>query len=118
LTNQITGKWGEDLAADLLLKKGFTIVARNYRCGYGEIDLIARTPSNLLVFVEVKTRKTTDFGGPEGAVDLKKQQTMARTAARYMASIAYDWEIRFDIITVVYFSNGRYDIHHIEDAFF
>lgn len=113
-----TGKRGEELAAEYLERKGFRIAERNYRAGRGEIDIIAWANDRLLVFVEVKTRAGDGFGGPEDAVDARKQDIMARTAGFYMEQSGYDWEIRFDIVAVLLKGNDLREIRHVEDAFF
>jgi putative endonuclease len=118
MKNQQIGKQGEDLAAQLLLEKGFRIVERNYRAGRVELDIIAWAHDRLLVFVEVKTRASENFGGPLDAVDAKKQARMARAAAWYMDSIGYDWEIRFDIVAILLKDDKLQEIRHVEDAFF
>ncbi len=112
-----TGRQGERLAAELLESKGYRVAARNFRSGRGEIDLIAWSPENILVFVEVKTRAYDSFGGPEGAVVSKKMDLMARAAGVYMESIGYEWEIRFDVIGVVLRNGELREIRHTEDAF-
>ncbi len=113
-----TGQRGEHIAAEFLEKKGWRIAERNYRAGRGEIDLIAWANERLLVFVEVKTRSGDGFGGPEGAVDARKQDLLARTAGIYMEQIDYDWEIRFDIVAVLLKGETLLEIRHVEDAFF
>jgi putative endonuclease len=118
MKNQQIGKKGEDLAAQLLLEKGFRIVERNYRAGRVELDIIAWAHDRLLVFVEVKTRASENFGGPLDAVDAKKQARMARAAAWYMDSIGYDWEISFDIVAILLKDDKLQEIRHVEDAFF
>lgn len=72
------GRQGEDLAADFLEKQGFTILARNWRCRLGEIDLIVERDQRVR-FVEVKTRRGTAFGYPEEAVSATKRQRWARS---------------------------------------
>ncbi|HRI61351.1 MAG TPA: YraN family protein [Saprospiraceae bacterium] len=117
-THLDTGKRGESLAAQYLEQKGWRIAERNWRAGRGEIDLIAWPHERLLVFVEVKTRAGDGFGGPEEAVDARKQDIMARTAGAYMEQIGYDWEIRFDIVAVLLKGDKVLEIRHVEDAFF
>jgi putative endonuclease len=97
------GRVGEDLAHRFLRRRGCTIVARNYhtRSGSGEIDLVAwQGPT--LVFVEVKTRRSEEFGAPELAVDAEKRFHL-RTAARdYARRAGVPWEqTRFDIVSVL-----------------
>ena len=113
-----TGKRGEAIAADFLARKGWRLVEHNYRAGRGEIDIIAWAHEKLLVFVEVKTRSTDGFGGPEEAVTLRKQDQLARTAGLYMEQIDYDWEIRFDIVAIILRDDKVLEIRHVEDAFF
>lgn len=113
-----TGLLGENAAAAFLEQKGWRIVERNWRYGRGEIDIIAWADEKLLVFVEVKTRSDEGFGGPEEAVDAKKQALLARTAGCYMESIGYDWEIRFDIVAIISIRGKIVEMRHIEDAFF
>ena len=111
-----TGETGEALAASYLVKQGFTILARNYRYKKAEIDLIAQK-SNLLVFVEVKTRTATNFGYPEESVDAKKEQLFLLAADEYIYQSQWQHDIRFDIIAITLGTLGSYQIHHIEDAF-
>ncbi|MCC6460225.1 MAG: YraN family protein [Saprospiraceae bacterium] len=113
-----TGKTGEDLAAQYLLEKGYRIEVRNFRAGRGEIDLIAWAPGGALVFVEVKTRNLDAFGGPEEAVDKKKQDQIARAAGSFMEASGHEGEIRFDIISVLLHRGQLKNIRHAEDAFF
>jgi putative endonuclease len=112
------GRRGEDLAADFLSQKGYRIVARNYRAGRGEIDLIGWWGERLLVFFEVKTRRSEAFGGPEEAVTPRKQRVLMRTAGAYMESIGYDWAVRFDVVAILLRDEVLLDIRHHEDAFF
>lgn len=112
------GKAGEELAALYLSQKGYQVVARNYRSGKGEIDLIAWENTRLLVFFEVKTRRKAGFGGPENAVTVAKQKLIARTAGLYMEHINYDWAVRFDVIAILWGKNKTPQIQHHQDAFF
>lgn len=111
-----TGKKGEDAAAEFLQANGHTIVARNYRFGRAEVDIIS-TDGNLLVFTEVKTRGTEQFGYPEEFVDKGKQRRMKKAAAEYTYQNKSDAGIRFDIISITNIKGG-FKIHHIKDAFF
>ena len=99
----VNGKLGEDLAHRLLRRRGFTVIARNYRppAGGGEIDLIAMDGGKL-VFVEVKTRSSTEFGTPEQAVDSDKRAFIERAARDYARRRDMDWGlVRFDVVDVV-----------------
>ena len=112
------GRLGEDLAHRYLRGHGCTVVARNYRArsGMGEIDLVA-WHGGRLVFVEVKTRATADFGAPERAVDLEKQARIRRAAREYARRAGVDWsKARFDIVSVLA-AGKRPQIEWLQDAF-
>jgi len=110
------GKQGEALAADYLVERGFTILARNYRTPVGELDLIARDRRHLL-FVEVKTRRGTAFGTPAEAVGPHKQRQILRAAQWYLASGKHsELQPRFDVIAVIV-GSGAPAITHIPNAF-
>jgi putative endonuclease len=112
-----TGRRGEDLAHRFLRKRGFTIVARNYRLASGdaEADIIARDGPELVI-VEVKSRKTTEFGPPDRAIGEDKRAHLVRVARAYAKKTETPWEqIRFDVVTVILKSPP--DIEHHRDAF-
>ena len=115
--NNILGKRGEELAVSFLEKKGYQILETNWRFGRAELDIIAKD-GEILVFVEVKTRNNNHFGAPEIAVDQKKEDAMASAGAAYMRAIHHDWEVRFDIISILYSNEKDFHITHFEDAFF
>lgn len=95
-----TGKTGENMAADYLLKRGFTVAERNFRHKRGEIDLIVQK-DRLLIFVEVKTRTgEPDFGYPEEAVNAKKARQVINCANNYIFRKNWQGDIRFDIIAI------------------
>jgi putative endonuclease len=77
-----TARFGEDIATNYLRKKGYKIIERNFRKGYGEIDIIS-TFENILVFVEVKTRATGLYGGAIEAISYSKLQKLVRTCEYY-----------------------------------
>ena len=112
---QLQGFAGEDMAANLLLQKGYRILERNWRCGHLEVDIIAED-DDYLVIVEVKTRKSVVFGTPEVFVDTSKQRHLIRAAMCYAKFKEVTKEIRFDIISVVN-SPECQEINHIENAF-
>jgi putative endonuclease len=102
--SQALGRRGEDLAHRFLRANGFVIVARNYRLASGdaEADLIA-WDGPTLVFVEVKSRETADFGPPERAIGEEKHAHLLRIAREYTRKTETPWDrIRFDVITVVF----------------
>ena len=98
-----TGRRGEDLAHRFLRRQGFTIVARNYRLAAGdaEADLIA-WEGDRLVFVEVKSRMTDEYGPPERAVGEEKQAHLVRVAREYVRKTQTPWQsVRLDVVTVI-----------------
>ena len=113
---QLTGRRGEERAAELLESLGYRIAARNYRHRRTEIDLIA-WDGDILVFVEVKTRKNCDFGHPSALISPAQQRRISHAAGVYMEEIDYDWEIRFDVVSVV-LEGRQAGIEHLPDAFF
>jgi putative endonuclease len=94
------GKKGEDLAVARLRALKYKIIERNFKCALGEIDIIAREKETL-VFVEVKTRRTRDFGGPAAAVNARKQRQLSKVALTYLnlKKLAYI-PARFDVVAV------------------
>src|SRR5262245_15457550 len=103
-SDQASGRRAEDLAHRFLRRRSMLIVARNYRppSGGGEIDLIG-WDGDQLAFVEVKSRKSDDFGPPENAVDREKQRFLERSARDYARRAGVDWNcVRFDIVSVVF----------------
>jgi putative endonuclease len=108
-----TGNRGENLAADYLKKKGFDIVARNYRFKRCEIDLIARR-DNWTIFVEVKTRSSLSYGQPEEFVSTQQARRIFEAAEEYIFSTNWHGHIRFDIVSVKL--GPIPEIMHFEDA--
>src|SRR3990170_8179929 len=110
------GRAGEDLAVDLYRRCGFAVLERNYRCSLGEIDLVVRR-GGLLVFCEVKARRTDFFGSPAEAVGWSKQTRLRRLAARWMSERRPGRvEVRFDVVAIVFGESGT-DVTHISGAF-
>ena len=118
--NKITGQCGEDFAARFLVKNKYKIIERNHRNKIGEIDIIA-TKDEDLVFVEVKTRSSLNFGTPAEAVTYYKKRSFVNAAKWYLMNNPCDMNIRFDIIEVFgIFTGDSFSfekINHIEQAF-
>jgi putative endonuclease len=113
---QVLGKEGEKIAGQYLKKKGYTVVARNYRCPVGEIDLIA-LDRRVIVFIEVKTRTGHGFGTPLEAVALRKQRKIAQSAKFFLHEKGLQQrDARFDVIGVSW-QGSEPRIEHIENAF-
>ncbi len=114
--NKKKGDWGEKIAAAYLQEKGFTILKQQWRYYRYEIDLIA-SRQNAIVFVEVKTRFSREYGEPWAAVNYRKQQKICRSADHYLRTYHIDAEPRFDIISIVH-AEGKTEILHLEQAFY
>ena len=116
-TKRARGIRGEDLAVTYLKKKGYKVIERNYRCQWGEIDLIARD-GKTLIFVEIKSRSSSDFGLPQDAVDRFKQEKLIHAAKAYMAEHHLQETIpaRFDVVAVQLTPSGP-EMELIKDAF-
>lgn len=107
-----TARLGEDLAKQHLITKGYAILEQNFRKGYGEIDIVA-TNNNTLVFVEVKTRTSAEFGSPFEGITRGKVQTLVKTAQFYkLLHPNLPDAMRIDAISVKLLPNG--DIKEIE----
>jgi putative endonuclease len=115
---KLLGKWGEKRAAAFLTGKGFMVIARNYTCPAGEIDLISSDPDGAIVFVEVKTRRDELYAKAQDAVTAKKQRTMTQAAKSFIRNYKIkDKPLRFDVVAVVLGKKGKPQIRHYENAF-
>ena len=114
-THNELGKWGEDLAADYLQRKGYTIIERDWKSGKRDLDIIAQD-GNVIVFVEVKTRRNRLFGEPEESVDYHKLQNLQQAISHYVKFKHIRQEIRFDIISIVGTVGTDPDIQHIQNV--
>lgn len=118
LSNQ-NGSWGEAVAAEYLRKKRYTVIGRNYRSKFGEIDIIAQNKA-FLVFVEVKLRKSNRFAEAREFVTAAKQQRLRTTAMLWLQAHPNNRQPRFDVIEI-YAPEGvdtkKPEIIHLEDAF-
>lgn len=117
-TALVFGRIGEEAAALHLERRGYRILARNYRTGFAEVDLIARRGTTL-VFVEVKTRSSLRFGAPVEAVSAEKQRRLSKVALDYMLQHSLEGhEARFDVVSVLLDRAGSLvRIEVLENAF-
>jgi putative endonuclease len=114
---QALGAAGEELAALFLQRLKYRIMARNFRCKGGEVDIIARD-GKTLVFVEVKTRRNLAYGVPQSAVTPFKQRQISKAALTWLAkNRLHDAAARFDVIAVLFDAAGSSQIEHIPNAF-
>ena len=107
----MSGKDGEEKACNYLKSKKYKILEKNYRCLYGEIDIIAKY-NNTLVIIEVKYRKSAKFGKGYEAVNYTKQQKIIKTLQYYINEKNVKMPVRFDVISI-----DDNEITHIENAF-
>ncbi len=116
-TPHALGKSGEKIALRYLEDKKYKILARNFRLFRGEIDIIA-LDRKILVFVEVKTRKSTDFGLPEESVTSSKQEQIKKIAQGFLTkNNLNETECRFDVVSLIFDEGKGFSIRHIQNAF-
>ena len=117
LANKEFGDWGEQIAVDYLISNKIKVIGRNIRTRYGEIDILGQK-DGIIIFFEVKTRRTEEFGNPEDAVDYKKREHMKNSALDYMQSnldLEMDW--RIDVIAIFVGENNKLQIRWVKNAF-
>ncbi len=113
LNNKIIGDKGESIAVQYLLKNKYTIIERNFRCRFGEIDIIAKK-DNCIIFFEVKTRRSFKYGRPIEAIDSRKIGHILKTIYFYLNKNRLDdIDYRIDAIEVIL--NNNIKINHIEN---
>jgi putative endonuclease len=111
------GARGEELALAFLKKSRFTVLAKNYRCRYGEIDIIARDPGQVLSFIEVKTRSSQSHGTPQEAVTVRKQGQICKVALEFIQRYRLENKpARFDVVAVNLLPAGH-TVELIQNAF-
>ena len=113
---QKTGQLGEDAAVRFLQAKGYKILERNFRCSFGEMDIIARQGDEL-VFIEVRSRRSEGFGDPAESVGAVKQRKLSRIALHYLQKHdLLDTKARFDVLGIRVRPEGQ-EIELVRDAF-
>ena len=115
-THNDLGRRGEEIARDYLENIGYRILNMNWKYGRAEVDVIA-DQGGTIIFVEVKTRSSIDFGEPEDFVGRKKEKQLEFASAAYIDMKNHQGEVRFDVIAIVFENKDIYKINHIEDAF-
>jgi putative endonuclease len=117
--NQSLGKFGECLAVEYLLDRGYTVLKQNWRSPYGELDIVAMK-DNRVIFVEVKTRTSLSFGWPEEAITPQKQEHLWNCGEAFLDAFpeyaAHAWQI--DVLAILIESqvNRKFQIKHYENA--
>lgn len=114
--SRVKGDMGEQAACDMLKSKGCTIVARNFSCRYGEIDIIF-SDGEYIVFAEVRTRASNALVSPAETVNKSKQKRLIITAQIYLSEKDIMFPSRFDVIEVITNNGGIIEINNIENAF-
>ncbi|QIK38387.1 YraN family protein [Caldichromatium japonicum] len=109
---RIFGQQKELLAESFLLAQGLVLIARNHRCRFGEIDLVMRDAA-VLVFVEVRYRRSAQFGGAAASVDTHKQQRLIQAARDYLMRHPTSLACRFDVVAI----GPKDEIQWIKQAF-
>ena len=112
MTGKFKGEVSEEIASRYLVEEGYEIKERNFRSGKSEIDIIAKD-GNFLVFVEVKSRRTTKFGYPEDSITRSKFAALARGAETYRKQIEWSGPFRFDAVSIVF--GETTDLKHLKD---
>jgi putative endonuclease len=111
------GRYGEDVAARHLEEAGFEILARNWRCPEGEIDIVARD-GDVLVICEVKTRSSDRYGLPAEAITRRKSDRLRRLAYAWLTAHPLRVpEVRFDVVSVLRRRAGAAQVEHLRGAF-
>jgi putative endonuclease len=116
-TRQAVGAYGERLAERALVGHGMVVLARNWRCADGEVDLILRDGDDV-VFCEVKTRRSATYGTPAEAVDAAKVRRLRRLAGRWLTTAGLQpHAVRFDVVAVTCPAKGAPTVDHLRAAF-
>ena len=114
---QSAGNRGEAAVARYLRQKGYTLLESQWRCRFGELDLVARSREGIVCFVEVKLRGPKSMGLPREAVDARKQARLRRTAGAYLSRYELDAPARFDVAEVYCEENGAMRVEYLAGAF-
>ncbi len=110
------GTWGEEVAAHYLVTNGYQLVTRNFRCIFGEMDLIAKD-HEVWCFIEVKTRRNANYGKGYQAITKTKQQHLILTAQNYLSLHNLgEVAVRFDVVSIDFTPEGNYQIELIKNA--
>ena len=114
---KMAGDRGEAEVAKYLRKKGYTLLASQWRCRFGELDLVARDKRGVICFVEVKLRSEGAIGLPREFVDARKRERLRCAAQSYLARYAQEEPARFDVAEVYVQANGTMRVEYLENAF-
>ena len=111
------GNRGEAEVAKYLRKKGYVLLASQWRCRFGELDLVAKDRGGIICFVEVKLRSSSSIALPREFVDWRKQERLRTAAASYLSSHGIEASARFDVAEVYQENDGTLRVEYLENAF-
>ena len=111
------GDQGEARAAWYLERRGYAVLERQWRCRFGELDLVAQSPEGILCFVEVKRRGPGAIGLPREFVGARKRERLRKAAAAYLSVCKWDGPVRFDVAEVYEGREGGLRVFYLENAF-
>ncbi len=114
--HQVTGKKGEALAIAYIQNKGFTLLHQNWRYSYYEVDIIA-SKENVLHFIEVKTRSSTQFGAPEESVTEKKIENLMKASEEFQHRYPEWKRVQYDVLSILIPANEVIEYFYIEDVY-
>lgn len=117
MTTKARGDRGEAAVAAYLEQRGCRILSRQWRCRFGELDLVARDKTGTVCFVEVKLRREGGIGLPREAVNRRKQDHLRIAAGAYLSTFDIDDPARFDVAEVYVRQDGSLRVEYLEDAF-
>ena len=115
--SRAAGDRGEAEVAKYLRKKGYTLLASQWRCRFGELDLVAKDRRGIVCFVEVKLRSADAIALPREFVDSRKQERLRAAASAYLAAHDMDVPAQFDVAEVYAEKNGTLRVEYLENAF-
>ncbi|MDD3347149.1 YraN family protein [Oscillibacter sp.] len=116
-TTKAAGDRGEAETARYLRARGYTLLASQWRCRFGELDLVARSRRGTICFVEVKLRSAGTIALPREFVDARKQSRLRSAASAYLAAHELDAPARFDVAEVYEEKDGSLRVNYLENAF-
>ena len=117
MKTRVRGNRGEAEVARFLRKQGYVLLASQWRCRFGELDLVAKDRRGTICFVEVKLRGVGSIALPREFVDVRKQERLRKTAAAYLSSHDLDVPARFDVAEVYEEHDGTLRVQYLESAF-
>ncbi len=116
-TQKEIGDKAEAIAVQYLAKSGYRILATKWYFGHYELDIVARE-KDVLVIVEVKARTGLRYEHPSEAISNKKIKRIVEAGEAFILEHDLNFETRFDVITIIFFKEGRYELEHFKDAFY